>query len=40
LRLEHVRSGSEITRKRVPPDRSPRRELRLGQSTPGVTLAA
>jgi regulator of nucleoside diphosphate kinase len=40
LWLEHVRSGSEITRKRVPPDRSTRRELRLGQSTPGVTLAA
>jgi regulator of nucleoside diphosphate kinase len=40
LRIEHVRSGSEITRKRVPPDRSTRRELRLGQSTLGVTLAA
>jgi regulator of nucleoside diphosphate kinase len=40
LRLEHVRSGSEIARKRVPPDRSTRRELRFGQSTPGGTLAA
>ena len=40
LRVEHVRSGSEITRKRVPLDRSTRRDLRLGQSTPGVTLAA
>ena len=40
LRLEHVLSGSEIRKKRVPPDRSTRRELRLGQSTPGVTVAA
>ncbi len=40
LRVEHVRSGSEITRKRVPLDRSTRRRLRLGQLTPGVTRAA
>jgi regulator of nucleoside diphosphate kinase len=40
LRVEHVRSGSEITRKRVPLDRSTRRGLRLGQLTPGVTRAA
>ena len=40
LRVEHVRSGSEITKKRVPLDRSTRRALRLGQSTPSVELAA
>jgi len=40
LRVEQVRSDSEITRKRVPLDRSTRRERRLSQSTPGVTLAA
>jgi len=40
LRVEHVRSASEITRKRVPLVRSTRRGLRLGQSTPGVTRGA
>jgi regulator of nucleoside diphosphate kinase len=40
LRVEHVRSGSEIARTRVPRDRSTRRAPRLVQSTPGVTLAA
>jgi len=40
LRVEHVRSGSEIIRKRVPLDRSTRRGRRLGQLTTGVTRAA
>ncbi len=40
LKVEHVLPGSAIARTRVPLDRSTRRELRLGQSTPGVTVAA
>ncbi len=40
LRVEHVRYGPEITRQRVQPDGSTRRELRSGQSTAGTALAA
>jgi Transcription elongation factor, GreA/GreB, C-term len=40
LKVEQVRSASQMTKKRVTLDRSTRRELRLGQSTPGATLAA
>jgi regulator of nucleoside diphosphate kinase len=40
LRVEHIRRGPEITRKRGQPGGSGRRGLRSGQSTPSTTLAA
>ena len=40
LRVEHVRYGSEITKKRAQTDGSTRRKLRSGQLIPGTILAA